>query len=272
VRHGVYASDVQSAWHLFDLRCEAAVRCLKPGAALAGPAAARHWGLPLVGDSPVVVHVRGVMRGGYGRGVKVVAGGQAVLVDDGGTRVTSVAWTVADCARLLSRRDALIVADAALHRGLCSIAELDAVVAALGRAKRVGRVRWVIANADPRAESAGETWMRMVVKDLGYSVVSQFGVVADGHRHRIDLLLEDSRVGLEFDGVIKYDRADEDSEVVARTVVEEKRREARIEGLGYRLLRVIWEQLFDPRGLDRRIRHALGGAVPRRLARPQPPW
>ncbi len=207
---------------------------------------------------------RGVMRGGYGRGVKVVAGGQAVLVDNRGTRVTSVAWTVADCARLLSRRDALIVADAALHLGLCSIAELEAVVAAMGRAKRVGRLRWVIANADPRAESAGETWMRMVVRDLGYSVVSQFGVVADGHRHRIDLLLEGSRVGLEFDGFIKYDRADEDpEEVVARTVVEEKRRQARIEGLGYRLLRVLWEQLFDPRGLDRRIRHALGDAVPR---------
>ena len=217
--------------------------------------------------------MRGVMRGGYGRGVKVVAGGQAVLVDNRGTRVTSVAWTVADCARLLSRRDALIVADAALHLGLCSIAELEAVVAAMGRAKRVGRLRWVIANADPRAESAGETWMRMVVKDLGYSVVSQFGVVADGHRHRIDLLLEGSRVGLEFDGFIKYDRADEDpEEVVARTVVEEKRRQARIEGLGYRLLRVLWEQLFDPRGLDRRIRHALGDAVPRTLARAKPPW
>lgn len=274
VRHGAYASDVTDEWHLFDLRCEATLRSVG-GSALAGPAAARFWGLPLVGSAPDVVHVRGVRRGGgYSKAIKVVSGADPDVVDHNGVRVTTVAWTVADCARLLPRRDALIVADAALHRGLCSIADLRHVLHQLGRAKGVARLRWIIANADPASESAGETWMRMVVTDLGYSVVSQFPVQAEGHKHRIDLLLQGTHVGLEFDGLIKYgsDLEDPDPEQIARVVRDEKRRHARIEGRGYRLLRIIWEQLSDPTTLDRRIRHALGQGAARRSVPPTPPW
>lgn len=173
VRHGVYAAEVEDDWHLFDLKCAATLRLLKPGAALAGPAAARHWGLPLVGEPPGQVHVRGITRGGYGRGVKVVNGGRPALIEHHGLQVTSVAWTVVDCARLLPRRDALMVADAALHLRMCTHEDLVQAAASLGKAKGVGRVRWIIANADPASESAGETWMRMIVKDLGYAVTSQ---------------------------------------------------------------------------------------------------
>lgn len=261
VRHGVYAEEVEDDWHLFDLQCEATLRLLKPGAALAGPAAARHWGLPLIGGPADLVHVRGISRGGYGRSVRVVNGGQPALVDHHGVQVASVAWAVIDCARLLPRKDALIVADAALHLRMCTHEDLVQAAASLGKAKGVGRVRWIIANADPASESAGETWMRMIATDLGYSVTSQHQVIADGQRHRIDLLLDGTLVGLEFDGLIKYDSEQTEDEV-AVVVRDEKRRQGRIEAIGYRLLRVIWEQLFDPHQLDRRIRHAIGVPVP----------
>ena len=270
VRHGVYAAEVEDDWHLFDLKCAATLRLLKPGAALAGPAAARHWGLPLVGEPPGQVHVRGITRGGYGRGVKVVNGGRPALIEHHGLQVTSVAWTVVDCARLLPRRDALMVADAALHLRMCTHEDLVQAAASLGKAKGVGRVRWIIANADPASESAGETWMRMIVKDLGYAVTSQHRVNADGHRHRIDLLLDGTLVGLEFDGLIKYDRNETEDEVAA-VVREEKRRQGRIEAIGYRLLRVIWEQLFDVNELDRRIRYARGVPLTRRIRSAAPP-
>ena len=109
---------------------------------------------------------------------------------------------------------------------------------------------------------------------IGYSVVSQFPVQAEGHKHRIDLLLQGTHVGLEFDGLIKYgsDLEDPDPEQIARVVRDEKRRHARIEGRGYRLLRIIWEQLSDPTTLDRRIRHALGQGAARRSVPPTPPW
>jgi len=270
IRHGVYATDVHGDWQLFEMQCEATLRCLKAGAALAGPAAAHHWGLPLIGEPPREVHVRGVARGRYSATVRVVSGGDPALVDDRGVRVTSVAWTVADCARVLPRREALVVADAALHRKLCTLADLRAVAAAMGSAKGIGRVRWIIANADPASESAGETWMRMVVRDLGYEVVSQHQVTAGDYRHRLDLLLAGTTLGLEFDGLIKYD-TDRTEEIVAEEVLEEKRRQARIEAIGYGILRVIWEQLFDPATLDRRIRFALHGRVPRRARPPQVP-
>ena len=82
------------------------------------------------------------------------------------------------------------------------------------------------------------------------------------------------RLGLEFDGLIKYgsDLEDPDPEQIARVVRDEKRRHARIEGRGYRLLRIIWEQLSDPTTLDRRIRHALGQGAARRSVPPTPPW
>ena len=151
------------------------------------------------------------------------------------------------------------------------------VLSELGRAKGVGRLRWIIAHADPASESAGETWMRMVVTDLGYTVVSQFPVHADGRTHRLDLLIEGTQIGLEFDGLIKYGADTEattrtEPEKIARAVKEEKRRQARIEACGYRLLRIIWEQLSDPAMLDRRIRHALGESTMIRLVPATPPW
>jgi hypothetical protein len=187
------------------------------------------------------------------------------MAEHRGVPVASVSWTVADCARLLSRRDALIVADAALHLGLCTLQQLKAVAHDLRGAKGVGRLRWIIANADPLSESPGETWTRMVVKELGYSVTSQVVVIDGDFEARLDLLLDGSRVVLEFDGAIKYGPVDEESnepEEVARRVMREKERQAKLEALEYICLRVIWSQLDAPSVLDKRIRTAMGRLEP----------
>lgn len=255
LHQGVYTQEAADEWQRFELRSQAALLRLKEGAALAGPAAARHWGLPLVGDAPSTIHVRGVRRGRYAKEVRVVSGGSAELVEHAGFQVTTAAWTVVDCARLLPLRDALIIADSALQQELCTLADLQAACAALGKAKGVAGVRWVIANADPRSESPGETWMRMVCRELGYPVTSQVVVDVDGHRYRLDLVIDGTMIALEFDGAVKY------GSDPARTVLAEKRRQAQIERLGYRVLRVVWDQLADPARLDQRIRSALGDAT-----------
>jgi hypothetical protein len=256
VRHGVYTDGDVDAWGLYDLRCAAVLESLN-GAVLAGPSAARYLGLPFVGNPPTHVYVRGVRRGTYGTDVKVVSGGRP---DVAGPVVTAP-WAVADCARILPRRDALIIADAAAHLGMCAPAELEAVTRSLGRSKGVGRARWISRHVDGRSESPGETWLRMIVRDLGYDVECQVTVVDGRRRPRIDLVIADAPVGLEFDGLLKYgEKIDE--EEAARRILEEKRRQGRLELLGYHILRFIWEQLFDPVTVGRRIQFALRGQVP----------
>jgi very-short-patch-repair endonuclease len=209
------------------------------------------WGLPLVGEPPGLVFVRNVSRGRYGHDVKVVVGGMAETVVHEGVCVVHPSWTVADCARLLPRHQALMVADAALHEGLCEPAHLDGVVSSMGKAKGVGAVRWVRNNADRSAESPGESWCRLVLRELGYEVRSQVLIRDGDFAARVDFLLEGTNVIVEFDGLMKYG--------AAGAVAAEKHRQARLEALGYVVIRVVWEQLMDPARLQRRIRSVMAG-------------
>lgn len=257
VRHGVYTDPVDDDWELYRLRCIAVAHSIT-GAVLAGPSAAVMWGLHTAGSPPDHVYIRGVSRGRYGTDVRLVGGGQPLVEIRDGCRLTSVAWTVADCARTLSKRDALIAADSALHLGLCELAELQAAARSLGRAKNIGRVRWMLLNADPNSESPGETWLRMIVKDLGYAVTSQVWVRGPGFSARVDLMINGRRIVLEFDGLLKYNG--DDPQVVEETVRKEKVRQADLEKLGYQVLRFIWEQLADTEGIRKRIAYAVARA------------
>ncbi len=118
---GVYVST-DEAEHLYALRCEAGLAAVRAGAALAGPTAALHWELPVM-QHPAEIFLRGLPNGRYARGVRPIHG-SAECVRHAGLLVTTPAWTVIDCARLLSRRDGVIVADAVLHEGLCTVSDL----------------------------------------------------------------------------------------------------------------------------------------------------
>ncbi len=260
VRRGVYVPAGDSE-PFYARRCEAALAAVRAGAALAGPSAAFHWGLPLT-EVPEAIFLRGLAKGRYADGVRVIHG-DADYILHRGALVTTPAWTVIDCARLLSRRDGLMVADAVLHETLCTAADLRATLEAAGPLHGISRARWVVANADPLSESPGETWTRMVVRDLGYDVVSQFRVHTDDGYADIDLLIADTMVGLEFDGRVKY-RGNHKGQAENR-IVREKIRQGGLEELGYHILRVIWEQLDNPAVLDKRIR-AMGVRPARRSA------
>ncbi len=257
VRHGIYTDATEDQWELYRLRCIAVAQCLT-GAVLAGPSAAAMWGLHAVGDPPECVYVRGVCRGRYGKDVRLIGGGQAITQTRQGVQVTSAAWAVVDCARVLSHRDALIAADSALHQGLCDVGQLQAAVASLGRSKRVARARWVVQNANAKSESPGETWLRMIVKELGYEVTSQVWVKGPGVSARVDLMINGQRIALEFDGLIKYNG--EDEELAEVRIKQEKRRQGDLEMLGYQVLRFIWEQLFDAEGIRKRLAYAVARA------------
>ena len=265
VSRGAYVPLTLGEWERYAAQCRAVLRRLKPGAYLTGPSAAIAWGLPLVGSPPKAVTVGGVARGRYARDVLVVPG-DADTRELGDLHVASPAWTVADCARLLDLRGAAVVADAALHARLCSIEDLCGVLAALRRAHGAARFRWIIEASDAAAESPGETWTRMRMRELGYGTTSQV-VVRDGDFvARLDFLLSDGRTVLEFDGDLKYGGPDHE---VAETVKDEKRRQARLEALGFLVLRILWEKLRDLDALERRLHRS--GARPERPRTTVPP-
>jgi hypothetical protein len=60
---------------------------------------------------------------------------------------------------------------------------------------------------------------------------------------------------------VKYRGPSKDQ--AANAVLKEKLRQGRLEALGYRILRVVWVQLSEPRMIDRRIRcHGVGPTRP----------
>ena len=250
---GVF-SEAKEPWERYADRCLGVLEQLKPGAALAGPSAAALLKIPLPAV-PRKVYVRNIARGAYGEHLVVMPPGPAEEVGD--VLISQPARVAADCARLLSSRGALIVADALLAGDWCDSSDLHRVADELAGTTRVQRVRWVADNADPLSESPGETWSRLVLRNLGYDVVSQFHVVLGQREAWLDLLIRGTRLGVEFDGQEKY------ATYGPRKVVQEKIRDGDLEAEGYRLIRVVWSQLFDHGKVDSRVRHAGGRPVRR---------
>jgi very-short-patch-repair endonuclease len=71
---------------------------------------------------------------------------------------------------------------------------------------------------------------------------------------RVDLLVEGTKLVVEFDGKLKY--ADGDAEVLWA----EKRREDRLRRLGYTVIRVSWADLHRPGLVATLVRQALAAA------------
>lgn len=169
--------------------------------------------------------------------------------------VTSLERTVADCAAALTRDRALVIADSALRRG----ADGDAITALIAsRAGRRGsaRARSVLALADARADSPGETLVRLALHEHGLpSPEPQVEVATRRGRFRVDLGWRDARVAVEFDGFVKY--SGELGSTAAEAVFAEKQRQDALEEAGWRILRTTWDDLRSPVTLATRAATAL---------------
>ncbi len=257
---GAYTERDLSPEQRYRQKCLAVLSRLKDGAALAGPSAAVFLDLPLVGQPPEKVYVRNICRGTYSDELRVLRPGATQIVN--GIPMSTPVEIVADCSRLFSPRDALILTDGALAAGLCQRDHLWEHAGQLRGKPGASRFRWLARNADPLAQSPGETWTRLVGMQLGYDLVSQFHV---SHRHReawLDFLVRGTKTALEFDGLGKYTN-------VVQKVVKERLRQGDLEELGYRFTRFVWHQLPHRTQFDKRLRAA--GAVPTK-APDVPPW
>ena len=256
-----------AAAHVLAVR--AAVPALSGDAVVSHVSAAVVHGLTLW-DVPLRrVHVTRDRRSG-GRCTDVLHVHSAALAADevvgvDGIVVTSVERTLADLARTLPFVQALVTADAALHRHRTSPAGLaDAVARAAGRPGSP-RARRVAAAADPRAESPGETRSRLAIVRAGLpppTLQHEVGAL----RARTDFYWEEHRTVGEFDGKVKYGRALRPGQDLGEVLFAEKRREDALRDLGHEVVRWTWHEQPSFAAPAERIRRAFARAA----ARPNP--
>jgi hypothetical protein len=180
---------------------------------------------------------------------------QVEVVD--GVPVTDVARTVLDLARTTPFESAVIAADAALHTKLTSREQLELRLAELGPVPGVRRAARVIAFADRRNESVGESRSRVLIHRLGLPApdlqVKAFR--ADGvSLGRCDFGWEEERTVAEFDGRVKYGRLLRPGQDPGDAVFDEKLREDAIRDTGREVARWTWADLATPRTVGDRLR------------------
>ncbi|MGB8381997.1 MAG: DUF559 domain-containing protein [Dermatophilaceae bacterium] len=138
-------------------------------------------------------------------------------------------------------RAAMIAAEAGLRGGVVCRPEL---------VRRQAAGRWgpavakVVELADGRSESVGESWCRLVFAAIGLPSPEQQVEIRDEHGAfvaRVDFLIRDRRLVIEFDGIAKYAGA-----AGQQALVAEKRREDALRRLGFRVVRLTWADLLEP--------------------------
>jgi very-short-patch-repair endonuclease len=185
----------------------------------------------------------------------------------GNLRVTAVERTVVDCGMMLDYRQALVLVDHALRSG-AKLDLMNAMANNLSRRSGVRNLRLALANADIRAESAGETLTRELLARLKLPMPeAQVEVRSRLGWHRLDFAWREMKVALEFDGRVKYFEYAPTAEVL----FQERRREKALTEEGWLFVRVEWKDLFQEHEFKNRILTALrnrsieiAGTVPRR--------
>lgn len=259
VSHGAFVEPLAdvSGWeadaHLAQARVRAAAHRLTGTAVFSHESAALIHGLWLL-RVPEMVHVvqnRTPRRQTPGLRRHTGALTQDDVVEVHGLHVTSVERTIADCAKSMDPRAALVVTDSAMRlvlqprrdRRQSAIERTrtlrDQLFEAVETGPRRGRrqARAVVAHADPFAESPYETVIRWVALSRGLpppvlqarfdvrgrtyytDLCWEFELMIDGSIFRLRLIGE-------YDGELKYLGTAEDvAHGAVQTVIEEKQRE-----------------------------------------------
>lgn len=168
-----------------------------------------------------------------------------------------VAAAIVQTGLLNGFMDSLIAADAALFRELTDHDELEAAVALFAGHRGFGPVRAALRHADARHESAGETRMAHALRALGVAFTPQVWIDTARGSKRVDALLDEHPVVVEFDGRVKYPLPDGPDGRWRNPLFEEKRREDAIRDQVFEFVRVTWSELDVVAALGERVRAAV---------------
>jgi len=230
----------------------AVARRLPAGAAFSGRTAAWLHGLDMAPCDPIEVTIPERIGIGRRAGASIR---RAALADDEivvrrGLPTTSAVRTVVDLGGRDPLTEGVVAADLFLHARLVTNTELHAYVAEHPGARGIARLRRVVGLAEPKAESAMETRLRilLVLARLPQPEV-QVSVHDDEGRFlgRPDLLYRDERLAIEYDGGNHRDR-----------LIDDNRRQNGLIGAGFRLLRFTAADVYGtPDTLVMQVRRSL---------------
>lgn len=159
------------------------------------------WLPPLPGDLPVFAAVPHAGSRPRRPGLKVVRHtSDFPIVEHEGVLLTTPAETLLSCAADLELLDLVVLLDAALHLGSCTVSEVEA--AAARRRRGAPMLRRGRARADGRSESAWETLLRILHEVCGVPVEPQFVIEDEGGSFvaRGDLRIVGTTTIHEYDG------------------------------------------------------------------------
>lgn len=172
-----------------------------------------------------------------------------------GRLATAPAWTAIEVARTLARPRALATLDAALHSGLCSLAELDAAAAEQRGRRGIVAVRELLPLADGRAESAMESEARLVMHDYGVPRPELQFVIDGGEQSwRVDFAWPARKVAAEYDSI--------DWHTSRAAMLRDKSRFAGIQHAGWTVIPIVVTDVrLHPERLAERIEDHLWRAA-----------
>ncbi len=265
-------------WERELLRVTAAATRGRVRQPLCGLSAARVWGVPILEDEylPIVDAL-----GWHDRATRQVsdvrywatAHDRYRVVERRGVAATDLSRTLVELSVRSSFARAVAAIDWAVRvRRLpgtpaTTREEIRATAAELGIGRGRARLERALAFSDGRAESPGESWMRVLIHQLGFEAPDlQYEYrLPDGRRFRSDFRWPSIQLAGEFDGSLKYKAGEvRGVRTPEQVVIEEKDREDAIRAAGDGMLRAVTDDLRDPR----RLRHKLEAAgVPRRSRR-----
>lgn len=178
-----------------------------------------------------------------------------VVCELDGVQTTPAARAVVETIRATSYPVAVSVVDQALRLRIATPRQLTDALVPFARRSGIRTAGRAIQFGDGRAESVGESRLRVLLADLGLPAPLSQAEIRDecgSLAARVDFLLAQYAVIIEFDGAVKYGEGGTDA------LIAEKAREDRLRDLGYQVVRVSWSDLADPAALLLRIRRAIG--------------
>lgn len=272
VRRGVYCP--REVWDEADdrarhiLRMRAVAHDADGDIVFAGLSAAALWNMPIEGRFPEEVTVIHTPRSGGKSepGVRrTVAGGRDVdSVERSGLRVTTLARTAVDVARVSNFPAAVAVIDWArwqLNPDRVTLELLWREVMRAGWRTGAAHVMRTIEWSVEESGSFGESIARVTIVLLGFEAPELQVRFTDAEGLIIvDFFWRAVMLAGEFDGKIKFSRDEYTGGDPVGVLWREKRREDRLRRLGPRVLRITWDDVMHPARLERMLIEA---GVPR---------
>lgn len=168
-----------------------------------------------------------------------------------GVRTLAPQRATLDLLRRLPLADGVAVADAVLHAGLRSDAQLEQELQRHARLRGVRVAAQALELSDARAESLPESRLRVLFVLSGLTPVPQFEVRDPAGRvvARVDLAFPEQRLAIEYDGQEVHTRPD--------VFASDRRRQNALVALGWTVLRFTATDLRRGHGIVAEVRAAL---------------